>query len=45
MKTIKMRRETKERKNDLIDLMLDAIKEEKTVEGNEAIEFEFSDVV
>jgi len=35
MKTIKMRRETKERKNDLVDLMLDAIKEEKQVEGTE----------
>ena len=40
MKTIKMRRETKERKNDLIDLMLDAIKEEKTVDGNEAEELD-----
>ena len=40
MKTIKMRRETKERKNDLIDLMLDAIKEEKEDEGNEAEELD-----
>merc|ERR1711936_784087 len=37
---IKMRRETKERKNDLIDLMLDAIKEEKAVDGNEAEELD-----
>ena len=41
MQTIKMRRESKERKNDLIDLMLDAIKENKTVvEGAETEELD-----
>ena len=41
MQTIKMRRESKERKNDLIDLMLDAIKEDKTVvEGAETEELD-----
>ena len=36
-----MRRESKERKNDLIDLMLDAIKEDdKMVEGNETEELD-----
>jgi len=41
MQTIKMRRESKERKNDLIDLMLDAIKEDKAVvEGAETEELD-----
>merc|ERR1711874_402960 len=41
MQTIKMRRESGERKNDLIDLMLDAIKEDKTVvEGEETEELD-----
>ena len=43
MQTIKMRRESGERKNDLIDLMLDAIKEDKAVvEGTETEELEQS---